>query len=127
MEETIRTLTLLFPENDSKSRKWLQTEIDTRKLDRSLASCGSLRSRDRRFERFFFWHDRLLILKQAFDESTPRTLAQWWNDRRNVVQWYTFWVAIMVFVRTTLFGLVQSIEGGLQVWLAWEGRGSNRS
>ncbi|WQF79167.1 hypothetical protein CDEST_04181 [Colletotrichum destructivum] len=124
MEETIRTLTLLFPENDIHSRKWLKTEIDTKKLDRSLASCGSLRSRDRRFEKFFFWHDRLLILKQAFDESSPRTLAQWWNDRRNIVQWYTFWVAIMVFVLTTFFGLVQSIEGGLQVWLAWEGRGS---
>ncbi|TDZ16525.1 hypothetical protein Cob_v010488 [Colletotrichum orbiculare MAFF 240422] len=125
VEETLRTLALLFPENDSKSRKWTASQIETKQdqqLDPGLAKCGTLRAHERRLEQFSFWHDRLVILKQTFDESSPRTLTQWWNDRRNSVQWYTFWVAIMVFAFTLFFGFVQSVEGGLQVWLAWEAR-----
>jgi hypothetical protein len=78
-----------------------------------LLKCGSLRLDDRQFEKFHFWHDRLVILKQAFDDSRPTGLTQWWFDRRNVVQWYTFWVAVAVLFLTIFFGMVQSIEGAL--------------
>ncbi|KAM4060208.1 hypothetical protein HRG_002186 [Hirsutella rhossiliensis] len=92
MEETLRTLALLFPQNNSKSRRWIQAQIASgRQIDTSLARCGSLRAHERRFSNFHVWHDRLVVLKQAFDDSSPRTLTQWWNDRRNSVQWYTFW------------------------------------
>ncbi|KAH8896739.1 hypothetical protein GQ53DRAFT_639638 [Thozetella sp. PMI_491] len=121
LEETLRTLTLLFPQNDKQSRKWLQGSISAdSSVDRALERCGSLRAHERRFDSFCIWHNRLVILKQAFDESSPRTLTQWWNDRRNSVQWYTFWVAILVFVMTVVFGLIQSVEGALQVWLSWK-------
>jgi hypothetical protein len=92
VEETLHTLTLLFPQNNRQSRRWLQGQIAEHNLDPGIALCGPLRAQERRFERFSFWHDRLIILKQAFDESSPRGLWQWWNDRRNSVQWYTFWV-----------------------------------
>ncbi|KAK7978480.1 hypothetical protein PG996_004527 [Apiospora saccharicola] len=60
-----------------------------------------------------------LILKQAYDDATPRTISQWWHDRRNGVQWYTFWVAILVLILTTLLGLVQCVESALQVYKAF--------
>ncbi|KAG7293477.1 hypothetical protein NEMBOFW57_003528 [Staphylotrichum longicolle] len=123
IDETLRTLSLLFPQNDRRSRRWLRSQIAQHDLDPSLARCGNLRAQNRRFEHFRFWHDRLVILKQAFDESSPRGLRQWWNDRRNSVQWYTFWVAILVFVMTLFFGLVQSVEGALQVYLSWKALG----
>jgi hypothetical protein len=84
-----------------------------------------LRTRQRRLENFVFWRDRLVILKQAFDEAQPKALSQWWYDRRNGVQWYTFWVAILVFVTAIFFGVVQSVEGALQVYLAFEARGKD--
>lgn len=117
IEETLRTLTLLFPANDRKSRRWLKSLLKHNdQLRQDLSSCGRLRSHERRFENFSYWHDRLVILKQAFDDSSPRTLSQWYNDRRNSVQWYTFWVAIAVFIITIVFGSIQSIEGALQVY-----------
>jgi len=119
VDETLRTLALLFPQNNQQSRRWLLGQISGHALDPGIAQCGNLRVQNRRFEHFSFWHDRLVILKQAFDEASPRGLRQWWNDRRNSVQWYTFWVAILVFVITVFFGLVQSIEGALQVYLSW--------
>lgn len=60
-----------------------------------------------------------MILKQAFDESQPRDLSQWWFDRRNGVQWYTFWVAILLFVLALFFGVAQCVESALQVVVAY--------
>jgi len=65
-----------------------------------------------------FWRDWLVILKQTFDDATPKTLSQWWHDRR--MQWYTFWVAILVFLITTFLGVVQAVEGALQVYKSFE-------
>lgn len=62
-----------------------------------------------------------MMLKQAFDETQPKTMRQWWYDSRNGVQWYTFWVAMLVLVLTVVFGLVQSIEGALQVYAHIQG------
>lgn len=75
---------------------------------------------DRQIERFVFWRDRLVVLKQAYDDATPKTISQWWHDRRNSVQWYTFWVAVLVFLVTTFLGVVQCIEGALQVYVSFK-------
>lgn len=120
VDETLRTLSLLLPQNDGKTQAWIGAQIEEYGLDPLLAECGSLATQERRFENFNYWNNRLVILKQALDESRPRTLSQWWFDRRNGVQWYTFWVAILVFLVTIFFGLVQSIEGALQVYLSWK-------
>jgi hypothetical protein len=79
-------------------------------------------SSQRQIERFRFWRDRLGVLKQAYDETTPRTVPQWWHDRRNGPQWFPFWVAVVALVFATLalfLTVVQTIEGGLQVYLAY--------
>src|ERR1700743_985159 len=119
MEETLRTLALLFPQSDKEVTKWLSKLSPSLCLDSRLGFCGHLKADDRQIENFKFWHDRLVILKQVFDESSPRTLSQWWCDRRNGVQWYTFWVAILILMLTIFFGMVQCIEGALQVYKAY--------
>ncbi|KAK8044407.1 hypothetical protein PG993_004431 [Apiospora rasikravindrae] len=123
LEETLRTFSLLFPQNDSASQKWLSSQIKGRdhiSLDPALLHCGSLWIHERRYENFKYWNNRLVILKQALDDARPQTMMQWWHDRRNGVQWYTFWVAILVFIVTIFFGIIQSLEGALQVWLSWK-------
>ncbi|KAK4065976.1 uncharacterized protein Triagg1_8285 [Trichoderma aggressivum f. europaeum] len=117
LQETLDTLALLFPSSDNETASWLKSIA---KIDPRLLKCGSLRTRERRLENFDYWHDQLVILKQAFDESSPRNISQWWFDRRNGVQWYTFWIAILVFVVTIFFGIVQSVEGALQVYLSYK-------
>ncbi|KAF2190101.1 hypothetical protein K469DRAFT_23454 [Zopfia rhizophila CBS 207.26] len=119
IEETLRSLALLFPQSDKHTQKWFNKLPYSLHLDSKVIKCGQLRVDDRQIEKFKFWHDRLVILKQVFDQSRPATLSQWWYDRRNGVQWYTFWVAILVLFLTTFFGMVQSIEGALQVHKAY--------
>jgi hypothetical protein len=118
--ETLQTLSLLFDSpHGSGASRWWRGYSDSYQLESHLTICGPLRLDERQFERFRFWHDRLVILKQAFDQSRPSTISQWWYDRRNGVQWYTFWVAILVLCLTIFFGLIQSIEGALQVYKAF--------
>lgn len=88
-------------------------------VDKRLTRCGNLNTSERQVQNFKFWRDRLVVLKQAYDEATPSTLSQWWHDRRNGVQWYTFWVAVLVLTLTIFFGLIQSVEGALQVYKAY--------
>lgn len=119
LQETLRTLALLFPPHEPDTEKFLRMLDGTTLLDKQLANCKPLRLSERQIETYAFWHDRLVILKEAFDQSRPATISQWWHDRRNGVQWYTFWVAIMVLFLTIFFGMVQSIEGALQVYKAY--------
>ena len=119
MRETLLTLTLLFPQKDASSRNWHKTLLNSGVVDHRLFSSSPLRTVDRQISNFHFWRDRMVILKQRFDEAEPGTVSQWWYDRRKGVQWYTFWIAAIVLVLTVFFGLVQCIEGALQVYKAF--------
>lgn len=119
IEETLRTLSLLLPQYDKQCCKWFKTQQIKFGLDNRASASGHLTTEERQIENFCFWHDRLGILKQVFDEAEPSTIAQWWCDRRRRVQWYTFWVAAIVLALTIVFGMVQSIEGGFQVYKAF--------
>ena len=89
-------------------------------IDDKAIKCQPLSAKDRQSKNFEFWHDRLTILKQAFDDADPKTFRQWWSDRRKPVQWFNFWFAVALIVGlTVLFGLIQSIEGAIQVYKAY--------
>ncbi|KAK3317027.1 hypothetical protein B0H66DRAFT_593097 [Apodospora peruviana] len=79
VEETLRTLKLLFPANDKSLKAWIISLGP--EVDRSLATCGTLRAELRHIERFRYWLDRLVILKEVFDEAEPSSLSQWWSCR----------------------------------------------
>jgi hypothetical protein len=138
VDETLQTLALLFPSSDEGTRHWFINQPRAG-IDRRVIQCGQLKTDHRQTERFGFWNDRLVVLKQVLDEAEPKSLSQWWHDRRNGVQWYgpfeastlssantglinryTFWVAVLVLVLTIFFGLVQSIEGALQVYASFK-------
>ena len=118
IRETIRTFGLLCPSNDTKSWKWFETKRREIGLDPKAGSYMTLNAAERHTQSFYFWRDRLIVLKQAFDDSEPRTLSMWWRDDRKKVQWYTFWVAVLVLLLTVVFGLIQSISGIVQAWAA---------
>ncbi|KAJ3496222.1 hypothetical protein NLG97_g2815 [Lecanicillium saksenae] len=119
-DETLRTLALLIPSSDPATRKWFTKLPNYQSLDKRCVRYRRLKTDDRQLEKFPFWRERLLMLKQVFDEAQPQSLSQWWYDRRNGVQWYTFWVAILVLTLTIVFGLIQSVEGGLQVYASFK-------
>lgn len=119
VDETLRTLSLLFPQYDAKSSKWLISQQRKLGLDHHVIEARQLKANERQIENFRFWHERIVALKQVFDDVEPSTISQWWFDTRRRVQWYTFWTAVVVVILTLVFGVVQCVEGGLQVYKAY--------
>ncbi|KAI8954895.1 hypothetical protein F4801DRAFT_603476 [Xylaria longipes] len=102
VDETLRTLALLFPQSEFSSsirssnnkRVWFQ------KLCLASSPC-------------------LVDPRQIYDDATPKTIKQWRHDRRNGERWFTFWVAVLVLMITITLGLVQCIKSALQVYKAY--------
>ncbi|KAI1329214.1 hypothetical protein F5Y16DRAFT_114780 [Xylariaceae sp. FL0255] len=130
VNETLRTLALLFPQAEfgssrrgaNRKRAWFQklcSESTSCLVDSRATLCGNLRTEDRQIERFTYWRDRLIMIKQVYDDATPHTIKQWWYDRRNGERWFTFWVAVTVLVITIVLGVIQSVASLLQVYKAF--------
>ena len=120
IEETLQTLALLLPRAKGECKTWFRkiqrrypSALDSKAGDQGLASGGRMQGS------YVYWHDRLCVIQKAYDDSEPKALPQWWNDRRKKVQWYTFWVAILILVLTIVFGVIQSVTGVLQVYAAY--------
>jgi hypothetical protein len=122
IKETLDTLALLFPSTDRKTRKWLKARSSSQ-FDLGLLDMGIYKPSpaSRRLEYYRFWRDRLDILKEAFDEATPpsKSMLEALRDRRQGDRWLTSWAAIVAITLTVFFGMVQSIEGAIQVYKAY--------
>ena len=119
IDETLRTLALLLPQSNKSIKKWFLNKKSKYLLDPTARKCGNLNAEQRQINSFQYWRLRLSILKTVFDESEPKSLTQWWNDRRRGERWSTFWIAATVVLLTIFFGMVQAIEGALQVYKAY--------
>lgn len=117
--ETLQTLALLIPRANRDCKRWFERvhSQDTDDIDKAAGDVALLHWA-RSPEKYNYWGQRLIMIKDAYDASEPKALGQWWHDRRRKVQWYTFWVAILVLVLTIVFGLIQSVTGVMQVYYA---------
>ncbi|KAJ9613508.1 hypothetical protein H2200_003450 [Cladophialophora chaetospira] len=116
LEETKRTLSLMIPTSaDKPTRVWFKSEQRKRRIDPGCGECRHLKSSERHLGDFEYWKDRIIIAKEVLDEHQPRGILQVWRDNRNPVQWWTFWIALVVFALT----IVACVEGALQVYKAY--------
>ena len=116
--ETLQTLALIIPRANRDCQRWFKRVFGETEKDSLDGGAGDvpLLPWARSPEQYDYWGPRLLMIKDAYDNSEPKHLGQWWHDRRRKVQWYTFWVAILVLVLTIVFGLIQSVTGVMQVY-----------
>ena len=97
----------MFPQGDRDSRKWYCKQGNLEDLDLGVLDRGQLHDDYLQIEKYSFWHDRLVMLKEAFDESQPRTVSQLWNDRREGKQWYALWTASGLLFSLVLFKVLR--------------------
>jgi hypothetical protein len=62
---------------------------------------------------FYFWRDRLARIHSEFQSPGP-SWRHLWSDRRNPLQWYTFWFAVAIFILTLVFGIMTTTLAFLQ-------------
>jgi hypothetical protein len=120
LDETIQTIALLIPRSNIDCKRWChrQKRLNLYTLDAKISDMTLSPVTGRKAGSYKYWNERLSIYN-AFNESQPNDLSQFWKNRRNKVQWYTFWIAVVVLILTLVFGLIQSITGILQVNLAY--------
>jgi hypothetical protein len=123
LKETLLTLALLLPRANAKCRRWYsKVAEEMRQHNKELDAAGTdqrLGQRGHEVIEYEYWNDRLAMIMDAFDKSEPKGISQLVVDRRKPLQWYTFWIAVIVLLLTIVFGLIQSITGILQVYAAY--------
>lgn len=113
------TYGLLLPIDVIAVKRWYQKQVDKYELESEYSiSCITISRTELQFSQFY--HDRLVLLKRRYDEARPRTLAQWWYDRRDTPQWFTIVNAILILYMTLCFGMLQCILGGIQAYASWK-------
>jgi hypothetical protein len=99
--ETLRTLDLLFP-MDKSTKTYLEKAGHT--FNRTHTHYAR-RAED--ITEFHYWRKAVAELHDVFNR-TPSKPYQLWHDRRNPMQWWTFWLAALIALLTVVFGIISS-------------------
>jgi hypothetical protein len=110
--ETIKTAKLFSGDDDSPLRKWSRRGWHETTVDLEM---GSGEPASREFADYDYWREHLFTLHEAYQHAKPRSLKQFWQDKRDSPKWWTFWLAVLVILLTLVFGLIQSITGIIQI------------
>ncbi|MCJ1460918.1 hypothetical protein MMC28_011300 [Mycoblastus sanguinarius] len=113
-KETLLSLNLLFPNWDPRTERYLQKANQGFFAEATIKIPRQLYLMD-----FYHWQDRLAELHDE-SQSSPPSWKQLWTDRRNRLQWYTFWFAVAVLVLTVVFGTITSVTACMQTRYAYE-------
>jgi hypothetical protein len=96
-------MNLLFPSWDKETQRYFKKKGEHFVSESPVDYPGPLYLSD-----FHFWRDRPSTLYTEFC-SPPPSMTQFFNDRRNVLQWYTFWFAVLIVALTIIFGVISSV------------------
>ena len=121
LEEVDRTLELLFPTGKLKSAERVRRISRKQKVDieafRMWADMEELMKYQ--CSSYQFFGERLAELQSRYDSTRPKSLCQWWYDRRNLREWAALWIAVVAFALTVVFGVIGAVTGILQVYAAF--------
>lgn len=105
IDEYLKTMNLLFPSTDERTQKFLRERLKKQSFmnESPVDHPGKLYLSD-----FNVWRDQMANLYAEFSSPLP-SMTQLFNDRRNVLQWYTFWFAVFIVVLTVIFGVISAV------------------
>lgn len=68
---------------------------------------------------------RLLTLQHYNTRQQPSKVKDLWRDRRNPLQWYTFWAVLWIGGASMLLAVLQLLVGVAQLYFAIRPKGGN--
>lgn len=109
LRETIWTLNLLFPPGDKDTDNFMK------KKKRTFHNGPPFDEQRRPLDlnEYHYWRGRLLQLRRIHN-SESRNLTHALTDRRNTVQLYTLWTALIIFLLTIFFGVISTVTAIIQ-------------
>ncbi|KUJ13475.1 uncharacterized protein LY89DRAFT_544839, partial [Mollisia scopiformis] len=113
-EETLLSLSILFPNWNIATEKFLRRSRNLQLHDTLFEyPCNA------HLHQFHHWRSRISRLHLEFRSPGP-TFKNLWFDRRNRLQWYTFWFAVAIFIVTIVFGMITIILTAMQTRYAYQ-------
>ena len=114
MKETLLSLSILFPNWNIATEKYLR-ESEHQDIHENILQYPCFAHLDQ----FHHWRGRMARLNLEFQSPGPK-FKHIWVDRRNRLQWYTFWFAVAVLIFTIVFGVVTIVLTAMQTRYAYE-------
>jgi hypothetical protein len=75
------------------------------------------------YDDFPYFGERIRYLKLVLQEQKPRTLKELWRDSRATLQWWTFWLVMIVGIPNLAFALGSLVTSVFQTWAAYKALG----
>lgn len=129
--ETLRSLELIFPQHDRRSRAILSASIKNLQADPHLESSQFLdRHHDHPqdalqpndvsslYRKFPHWGDRLYALWLDANDPAPVSKLGWWSESKKSPR-FTYWAGVDALTIAVFFGLLASILSAVQVWITY--------
>ena len=116
IQETIWSLNLLFPPNEKETDKFLKKQGRDFHEHPPFDHSADLMD----LTKYDYWHNRLSQLRHIFDAKPPHFRAAL-VDRRDTLQLYTLWIAVIIFLLTIVFGMISSVTSIIQTKVALQG------
>lgn len=113
-EETLLSLSLLFPNWDIATENFLRRSHH-HQLHEILLEYPS----HSHIDQFHHWRGRMSRLHLEFQSRGP-SLKHLWSDKRDRLQWYTFWFAVAILAFTLLFGTATVVLTAMQTAYTYE-------
>lgn len=112
--EACRTLCLLLPADNKFVTDWYKKKASDENLDTGILKYGPLPHGKRHLGMFNHFRDRLVILKQHYDDTRPSSFGQLWHDQRDFIQFLT----VMNAITMVIFTLITLVFGAVQIGVA---------
>ena len=103
LDETLRTLQMLFPNWDKRTQ-----DFSARNGKPLILPAAGRRVLDLR--KYHYWRERLLELYEEVYLSPPTGLKQLWRDRRDPEKYSTFIIGVMVAILTIVSTFTSVIQ-----------------
>ena len=116
----------IWPQNIWLQKIWIQTTWFQKWQARYMtplggqyevidSAAGSQLADSRRILNYRYWRSRLLALDKVFEDSAPRTLYQWWSDKRRRRDRIGFFIGCWGAVLAVLSLVLGTILAGLSL------------
>lgn len=112
LNETMRTLDILFPFGDDHTMEYLKNEAQD---FYALTIPRHSRYLPADLNEFDYWRDRLAVLYNLLNQPPSTLVGMLYDYRRNPIQWWTFWLAVFLSILILVFGVAGLIIGSKQL------------
>ena len=119
LDETMRTLDILFPFGDDRTMEYLKNE---RQDFYGLTTPRHSRYLPADLNEFDYWRDRSAVLYDLLEQPPSTLVGMLYDYRRNPIRWWTFWLAVFFSILILVFGVAGLILGFKQLRLAEKAR-----